>query len=81
MKIFIVFSLFTITVFSSEYDAMTKACNNGVATACYELGSIFSENHKQAKTVAAQNYFEKACAYGFDVACKQLSLSDINTSE
>ena len=81
MKFFVVSLLFTISVFSSEYDVMTKACNEGVATACYELGTIFSENHKQAKTVAAQNYFEKACAYGFDAACKQLSLSDINASE
>jgi hypothetical protein len=71
-KIFLLPLFLILCSSASELDAMKKACENHVATACYELGILsqqglaIPQDEKQAKA-----YFLKACNNGYDEACTQ----------
>ncbi|MCG3719916.1 sel1 repeat family protein, partial [Aliarcobacter butzleri] len=48
-----------------------KACDLGNASACYNLGIMYSDGKFFAKNSAnAKEYFRRACDMNFDEACK-----------
>jgi len=61
---------------ASEFTAMEKACDNKIATACYEVGFLYETGVWVDKdSNKAQEYYLKSCEYGYDKACTILDKS------
>jgi hypothetical protein len=58
----------------------TKACNGGVAKACFALGGIYQTQETTGlgpnDLVLAKSWFQKACAGGFQPGCKRVAELD-----
>ena len=76
MKFLMLIFFMSVMGFASEFSAMEKACDRKVATACYELGSLYEEGlGVEANSTKAKEYYNKACENEFDKAC--LSIENI----
>jgi len=72
IKILVFITFFTL-LSASEFSAMNEACDRGVSTACYELGTIFNgEEGIKPNPEKAEYYLKKACELDHDKACKVL---------
>ena len=67
--IFIVVLVYTNS-FTSELSIIQQACDNKIATACYELGLLYEKGIGTKKNLTkAKDYYIKACQNGYDKAC------------
>ena len=72
-KILLILVSITSFTISSEFQAMDNACDNHIATACEELGYLYAEGEGVEKNrVKAEEYYTRACQYGFTQACNAL---------
>ena len=59
-------------VLGPDMQAMQRACDRKVATACYEFGLLYEEGIGVKSDIGkAKEYYMKACDNGFDKACKR----------
>jgi len=65
--------VFSILASASELTSMQNACESGMSSACYELGSIFSgEEGLKPQLEKSEHYLKKACELDHDKACQLL---------
>ncbi|MDQ7084904.1 MAG: hypothetical protein Q9M36_08200 [Sulfurovum sp.] len=65
-KYLFIFFIVISSLNSSPFIAMQKACDNQVATACYEFALLYDEGiGVQKDTDKAQSYYVQACDYGY----------------
>ena len=58
---------------SKQMQAVYNACDNNIATACFELGELYREGVGVDSDLSiAKAYYIKACDGGFDQACFKL---------
>ena len=77
-KTLILVSLLFINIHASTLSAMQTACDNKIAEACYHFGILYEQGSgvSQDKN-KAKEYYLKACEYGYDNACKNFELIQI----
>lgn len=75
MKFLLVIILINVAS-ASEFTAMQEACDNQIATACYEFGFLYETGVWVDKDMnKAKEYYLKSCEYGYDKACVILDKS------
>ena len=58
---------------SLQLQHVYKACENNIATACFELGELYREGiGVESDSSKAIEYYNKACDGGFDTGCSEL---------
>ena len=62
-------------IIASELTAMQDACENNMAGACWELGTIYSgeEEGLKPQLEKSEYYLQKACELDDDKSCKLLA--------
>lgn len=77
-RIFLITVLISVLSLASELSAMQKACDNKVATACYEFGLLYEQGLAVEKNKSkAKEYYDKACDYGYDKACQKFEKIEV----
>ena len=75
MKVMVVLLMIVFSN-ASEFTAMEEACENKIATACYEFGFLYETGVWVDKDInKAQEYYMKSCEYGYDKACEKIDKS------
>jgi len=74
MKIFLTTLIVSVMLFASQIDMLEKACQDKSASACYELGLLYSEGIGfEQNSTQADNYYKKACDYGLNEGCQKVN--------
>ena len=72
-KLLLFIALVQTFIMASELTAMQDACENHMAGACWELGTIYSgEEGLKPQLEKSKFYLQKACELDYDKACQLL---------
>jgi TPR repeat protein len=75
MRIILVICMIVVS-HASEFTAMQEACDNKIATACYEFAFLYETGVWVKKDPnKAKEHYTKSCEYGYDKACEILDKS------